>query len=283
MNNRALTLSLVMAVIAVFFVSSYVTSIEEEAKKKFGTEVLVIKAKKDIKEMETLTENVIELERVPKRFLEPSAVYFEKKEADQDTSAGLRALAGRIAIVPIKKGEQISGNKVSDPGMRTGLSPQVAPGRRAISVPISEVTGLSKLVKPGDRIDLIAVIDTDGKKENRIAKTILQDVVVLSTGRNVTSNIARSVEPDPFNGKDRIKNLTEDPNFNTVTLEVEPLQVQMLALILNNGDNALTLSLRNNDDSERVQTPVTNVRDVLGSDLQRLPSAAPQLGGGIRR
>lgn len=282
MNNRALTFSLLMACVAVFFVMSYVESIEDEAKKKFGTEVLVIKAKRDIKEMETINESALELERVPKRFLEPSAIYFEKKEEDQDTSNGLRALAGRVAIVPVKKGEQISGNKISDPGMRTGLSPQVAPGRRAVSVPISEVSGLSKLVKPGDRVDLIAVIDTDGKKENRIAKTIMQDVVVLSTGRNVTSNVARTVEPDLYGGKDRVKNLTEDPNFNTVTLEVEPLQAQMLALVLNNGDNALTLSLRNNDDSDRLQTPVTSVRDVLGVETQRLPSAAPGVGG-IRR
>ena len=36
MDNRALTLSVVMAILAVFFVQSYVSSIEEETRKKFG-------------------------------------------------------------------------------------------------------------------------------------------------------------------------------------------------------------------------------------------------------
>src|SRR5262249_14988078 len=50
MNNRVVTLSLFMAAAAVFMVSSYVNSIEDESRKKFGTEVLVVKAKRDIKE-----------------------------------------------------------------------------------------------------------------------------------------------------------------------------------------------------------------------------------------
>ncbi|MEK6705151.1 MAG: Flp pilus assembly protein CpaB, partial [Bdellovibrionota bacterium] len=74
MNNRVLTLSLVMALIAVYFVYSFVTGIEEEAKKKFGTEVLVVTAKKDIKEMDTIKETLLELKEVPKRYIEPAAV-----------------------------------------------------------------------------------------------------------------------------------------------------------------------------------------------------------------
>jgi pilus assembly protein CpaB len=273
MNNKALTLSLVMAVLAVFFVSSYVTSIEEDAKKKFGTEILVIKAKKDIKEMETITENVLYYDKVPKNFLEPAAISFEKDTEDKETSRGLKSLAGTIALVPIKKNEQVTFNKLTDPGMRTGLAPQVAPGRRAFAIPVNEISGISKLVKPGDRVDLIVVIDVDGKKENRIAKTVLQDVVVLSTGRSVTNNVARWVEADQFGGKDKVRSLVEDASFGTVTLEVEPTQAQALALVLANGDNTLSLSLRNNDDADRQPLNSTTVRDLLGADIQRIPAA----------
>lgn len=276
MNNKALTLSLVMAVIAVFFVQSYVQSIEDEARKKFGTEVLVLKAKGNIKEMDTINDTMFETALIPKRFLEPAAVYWDTRseEGNKDVTRDRRALVGSVAQVPIKKGEQITRNKITEPGIRTGLSPQVTPGRRAVAIPVTETSGVAKLVKPGDRIDLIAVLDLGGGKENKVAKTVLQDVVVLSTGRNVTNNAARVLEQDTPGGKERIRSLAEDATFTTVTLEVTPEQAQTLALIQGGGDNALSISLRNNDDTERTSLNSTVFQDVLGADAARVRAPA---------
>lgn len=273
MNNKALTLSIGMALLGFFFVSSYVTSIEDEAKKKFGTEILVVKAKQFIREQDTLTANMLEYVLIPKRFLEPAAVYFEKKEEDKETAKGLKDLEGSVAVVPIKKGEQLTYNKLTTPSVRTGLAPQIAPGRRAISIPVNEVSGVSKLVKPGDRIDLIAVMDLGGGKENKISKTILQDVVVLAVGRNVTNNVARLIEIDPYSGKEKIKSLSEDASFGAVTLEVEPGQAQVMALVMANAENAVTISLRNNDDTDRVTIGATTAADILGADAARVQRA----------
>ncbi len=92
MNNKAFTLSLVMAVLAVFFVSSYVTSIEDATKVKFGTDVLVVVAKRDIKEMETLNDTTWEFQTMPKMYVEPTAVFFEgKKPTDDKVTDSLRA------------------------------------------------------------------------------------------------------------------------------------------------------------------------------------------------
>jgi pilus assembly protein CpaB len=271
MNNRALTLSLVMAVVAVFFVQSYVTSIEDDAKKKFGTEVLVIEAKRDIKEAETMNETMVELVRVPKRFLEPAAISFEKRDEDKETSRGLKSLAGMVAVVPIKKGEQVTFNKMVEPGIRTGLAPQISPGKRAIAIPVSETSGVAKLVKPGDRVDMIAVLDMGGGKEGKIAKTVLQDVVVLAVGRNVSGNVARVLDADPFGGKDKVRSLAEDYSFASVTLEVDPAQAEQIALIMNSGDNAMDLSLRNNDDSDRQNLNSVSYLEILGADINKIP------------
>ncbi|MBC7691388.1 MAG: Flp pilus assembly protein CpaB [Methylotenera sp.] len=268
MNNKALTLSLFIGAFAVFMVQSYVGSKEEEAKKKFGTEVLVVKAKRDIKEQETINETALELALIPKTFLEPASVSFEKTEADKETNRSLKSLSGTIALVAIRKGEQITYNKMTEPGIRTGLSPQVAPGRRAVSIPVNETSGVAKLVKPGDRVDLIAVLDMGGGKENKIAKTIFQDVVVLAVGRNVTNNVARVVEMD--GNREKVKPLSEDFSFTSVTLEVEPAQAQTLALVMANGENAITLSLRNNDDTERVGLSSSMAGDVLGTEAARV-------------
>ena len=274
MNNKALTLSLGMALIASFFVYSYVSSIEDEARKKFGTEVLVLKAKSNINENDTINETMVEFALIPKRFLEPAAVSWETREENKETTLGKKALAGAVAIIPIKKGEQITYNKVTEPSVRTGLAPQIAPGRRAIAIGVNENTGVSKLIKPGDRVDLIAVIDLGGGKDNKMAKTILPNVVVLSTGKSVANNVARVIEPDPYGGKDRIRNLASDTSFNTVTLEVEPLQAQTVALIMSNGDAALSLSLRNNDDTERTNVTATVFQDVLGTDAGKIRTPA---------
>lgn len=279
MNNKALTLSLVMAVIAVFFVQSYVSSIEEEAQRKFGTEVLVIKAKTDIKEQQTLNETMLELSTIPKRFLEPAAISFEKREPDEESTKSLKGLSGTVALVPIRKGEQITFNKLTEPSVRTGLAPQIAPGRRAISVPVNDVSGVSKLVKPGDRVDLIAIVDLGGGKENKIAKTILQDVVVLAVGQNVTNNTARLVELDPASGREKVKSLTTDTSYGSVTIEVEPSQAQMIALVAANSENTMVLSLRNNDDTDHMGVGATTLTDVLGADaarMQRLPAGRRQ-------
>lgn len=281
MNNKALTLSLIMSVLAVLFVQSYVNSIEEEARKKHGTEVLAVVAKRDIKEMEMISENMLELKEIPKRYLEPSAISQDKKESNHENQTNnqtIKNLAGMIAIVPIRKYEQLSYNKVADPSIRTGLSPQITPGRRAIAIPVSEFSGVAKLIKPGDRIDLIAVIDTGGGKENKISKTILQDVAVLSIGRYITNNVARVVEVDPSGGKEKTRSLAEDFSFSSVTLEVEPAQAQLLALIMNSGENSYVLTLRNNDDLEKINIPSIMIGDIIGVDASRLKNS----GGAAR-
>jgi len=270
MNSRALVISLVMSVVAVFFVRSYVESIEEESNRKYGTQLLVMVAKTDIKEMETLTEKSLEYKEIPKRFLEPAAVSADPREKDEDARGkDLRKFAGSIAVVPIKKGEQVTLNKITEPSVRTGLSPQIAPGRRAVSISVNDLTGVAKLVKPGDRVDVVGVIDIGLGKENKYARTFLQDVVILATGRNVTNNPARTVETDPFSGKEKIKSLSEDLSFNNVTIEVDSNQAQMLALLQSSNEAVLFLSLRHNDDSERVNTAPLTYRDLLPPDLIR--------------
>ncbi len=273
MNNRAMTMALLIAAIAVFLVSSWVGDVEDRAKTRYGTKILILKAKTDIKETQTITEEMLQLDEIPKTFKEPSAIVFERpmkegSEDDEETKKSLRTIVGTVAIVPIKKGEQITYNKITEPGIRTGLAPQVAPGRRAIAMTVSNQSSVSKLIKPGDRIDVIAVLDMGGGKEGKISKTILQDVVVLSVGQNVTNNIPRKIEMD--GNKANYKSLNEDSSYDTVTIEVEPEQAQVVALVAGNGENALTLVLRNNDDTERKNFGSTMMSDILGGDAGRI-------------
>jgi pilus assembly protein CpaB len=99
-----------------------------------------------------------------------------------------------------------------------------------MSVLVDEISSVSKLLKPGDRVDLISVIDVGsnaGGRENKIAKTLLQDVVILAVGRNVTNNLARKVDFDPQNGKTRVKSLVDFDGYSSITIEVDPNQAQL--------------------------------------------------------
>ena len=87
MNNKVFTLSLVIAVFAVFMVQSYVSSIEDAAKKKYGSEILVVVAKTDIAEMATIDETMLELKPFPKAFLEPNAFSFSGKGDEKEGSS----------------------------------------------------------------------------------------------------------------------------------------------------------------------------------------------------
>jgi pilus assembly protein CpaB len=283
MNSKAMTLSVLMAGIAVFFVMSSVSSIEEEAKRKFGDDVTVLVAKQDIKEMDTIVDGMIEARVVPRRFVEPAAIAFNTlvKSDSPDYAMETKRIIGNIAIVPIKQGEQLSLNKITEPSMRTGLAPQVTPGKRAIAISVDETASVSKLIKPGDRVDVIAVVDVGGGaggRDTKIAKTIMQDVVILAVGRNITNNLARKIDIDSGTGKAKIRSLTEYDGYSSVTVEVDPAQAQLVAAITAGSGNRLVMTLRNNDDTDRTALNGSRAVDALNDGI-RVPAQTTGNGG----
>jgi len=269
MNNRAVTLSMLIAVFAVVLMNNYISGVEESAQRKFGVEVTVLVAKKDIPEMSTIDESSFAVEVLPKKFVQPSAISFDEPIDKQKMRNIHRDLVGTVAVVPIKKGEQITANKISEPSIRTGLSPQISPGKRAVAIPVDEFTGVAKLIKPGDHIDLIAILPVpDGKPGAKVARTVLQDVSVLAVGRYVSGNIGRKVK-ESSKGNERVKSLETYDGFISVTVELPPPQAQLVGLLINDRSSRLMLTLRNSDDSEK-----PSLSDVFNGDIseQRRPA-----------
>lgn len=251
MNSRAFTLSLVIAGIAVFMVQSYISGREAQFVQEYGNSVPVVVAKTDIKELELIDDRKVQIETVPQKFKLPGA--FTKIEELYNT----------IASVPIKKGEQITNPRITYPGSRSGLSRQVSIGKRAFSLQVSEGQAVSKLIKPGDRVDVLTMVDyAGGRKEMIKVKTVLQDVYVLATGLNVTKEIP--LVGMKVDKEIRMMNLNNYTNFNTVTLELTPYEVQKIIFLLTAGN--VYLSLRNNDDKKLESISATKLYDVLGDD-----------------
>jgi pilus assembly protein CpaB len=252
MNSRAFTLSLVIAGIAMFMVYSYIDGRESQFVVEYGNPSPVVVAKVDIAELELIDDRKIQVLNVPNKFQMPG--HFKKVEELYNT----------IAAVPIKQGEQITKPRITYPGARSGLSRQVSIGKRAMSLQLSDSQMVSKLIKPGDRVDVLSSIDySGGKKEKIVVKTVLQDVLVLATGLSVTNSI-------PMVGlqvAEEIKklNLNNYTSFNTVTLELSPFEVQKMVFLLNSGSSPF-LSLRNNDDKSSERLSSTGLFDVMGED-----------------
>ncbi len=262
MNNKAFTMSFGIALMAVLMVNSYVETNLERQKEKFGQMVTVVVAKSNIKELEVLDQTNLKTVDMPKRFVQPGA---GKKIKDFE---------GGLAIAPVQKGEQLTRTKVTVVGSRTGLSRQVSVGMRAVTVRVNDVSGVSRLIKPGDRVDVLALVDM-GKGDIKLveAKTVLQDVLILATGKLITNTVPGILESEPYRkGKrsKKISNLTEYTSYNSVTLEVDPVDMQKLVFI-ENKLNGVFLSLRNNDDNQKSNLDTVTVADILGknSKLQR--------------
>ena len=262
-KNETLTLwiSVAAGIFAAFLVFSYTQEKTKEISKVFGVQTSVVVATISINEMQTVQENMVELVQIPEKFVQPG---YARQIED---------VVGLVALAPINKGEQMLNNKVILPGPETGLSLQVSPGKRAISIPVTEQRAVSRLLKPGDRVDMVVAIDLNtGMSQKRYIKTLLQDVVILATGLSVVNELPRIHEE--IGGEDYIKNLRTETDFRTVTIEASPEDTQKIIYLLSTDAESIFFTLRHPSDNSFLALKQTELADVLGGGIRRQPAQA---------
>ncbi len=267
-QSRAFLVSLIFAGVAMLLVYFYISEKEAAIKAEFGTDVAVVVAARDINEFEQIQANMVTTQVVPKKFAQPGS----------NSDPGVFLTSGSVAAAPIRKGEQILLTKVLLKGAETGLSTQVGVTKRALSVPVNEVTGVTKLLKPGDRVDIVSNVpyqNKTGGQESEV-KTILQDINVLAVGEVIQNQIPSVFEEDPLTATKRAVNLRGSRAFNTVTIEVSPLEAQSLIFVIQSGAE-LFLTLRNPIDRQVSSIPTTTVDEVLGENSRKARGGARSL------
>src|SRR6478735_1429113 len=168
-----------------------------------------------------------------------------------DGEADMTKLLGTVVRNPITAGEPVTQGSLVSPGDRGFLAAALGPGMRAITVPVSEKTGVGGFIFPGDRVDLMltqAVSGSDGGAELKTTETILRNLRVLATDKSTESTT----------GEDG-KTVVND--FSTVTLEVTPRIAEKISVAQTIG--MLSLSLRSIADNQ--------------SDLERAIAAGADL------
>lgn len=84
-----------------------------------------------------------------------------------------------------------------------GFSARLKDGRRAVTIPVDELSSVSGLLQPGDLIDLYVSFDHQGSP---VTLPLLQGMRVLATGRQVDAQLSDLPQP-------------ADRNFSTLTLD----------------------------------------------------------------
>jgi len=126
-----------------------------------------------------------------------------------------------------------------------GLSAKIPDGMRATAVKTNEVTNIAGFIFPGSHVDVLVTLKPDNNASSTETRTVLQNVLVLSTGTKI--------DPDP-NGKPE--------NVNVITLLVTPEQSEKLALAQNQG--TIHFVLRNGGDSANAEVPPVDMAGLTG-------------------
>jgi pilus assembly protein CpaB len=164
--------------------------------------------------------------------------YYVEGQPDSDP----KKLLGTVVRYAITAGQPITRGALVGPQDRGFLAAALAPGMRAITVPVNVSSSVAGFVFPGDHIDLVLTQQVQGGGEGpalKVAETILRNLRVLATDQRITDK--------DDDGKTQVR------TFSNVTLEVTPRIAEKIAVAQSLG--ALSLSLRsiadNSADLER--------------------------------
>lgn len=181
-----------------------------------------------------ITADAISFQDWPKELVQDA--YFLDGQAD------MSKLLGTVVRYPVTAGQPLTQGALVAPGDRGFLAAALGPGMRAITIPVSDTSGVGGFVFPGDRVDLMLTqsVKSAGDQELKASETILRNLRVLATDQATSTEIV--------DGKSVVR------NSRTVTLEVTPRIAEKISVAETVGQ--LSLSLRpladNQADFERV-------------------------------
>lgn len=176
-----------------------------------------------------ITADSVSYQQWPKEMIQDA--YYIDGESD------MNKLLGTVVRYPVTAGQPVTQGALVKPGDRGFLAAALGPGMRAVTVSVSQKTGVAGFIFPGDHVDLVLtqnIKPTDGGDPLRASETFLRNVRVLATDQQT--------ETETENGKTVVK------TARTVTLEVTPKIAEKIAVAETVG--TLSLSLRSLADSQ---------------------------------
>ncbi|MEZ5687554.1 MAG: Flp pilus assembly protein CpaB [Caenibius sp.] len=238
-NLIILAIAIGLGLIAVVLANAYFSGMEKQQARLAEEQQLarIVVATQPLEFGSPLTKENLTLKNWPANSV-PVGAFTDLQAALQD---------GRVALRPIVPGEPVLADKVSGAGGRAVLASNLPEGMRAVSIPISAVSGVSGFARPGDTVDILLTrkIPGDGAgNEDMMSDVVLDNVQLLAIDQSA-------------NEKD-----TGAKVGKTATVQVDLLGAQKLAIATNVG--TLSLALRNVENQLPAYGPTVTTRDLGG-------------------
>jgi pilus assembly protein CpaB len=197
----------------------------------------------------------------PEQFVRHSGVALKiKPELDEEARAEVYGAAMRVDVPP---GGPVLRSDIVTPGAREFLNVVLAPGARAIAIPVATSGAGTGLLHPGDRVDVILTQTFKGEQtpltRRSVGETVVENLRVLAIDAPDTKST------NPGNGIGR-----------AVTLEVMPAQAEKVNVAIELGK--LSLVLRGTSAmQEAIAGPMG-----LGTDVPIKPTWASDVSPALR-
>lgn len=189
--------------------------------------------------------------RVPEKDVPKAAILDQKMAID------------RPLLFPVGANEAIISNKVASAAGAEGLPALIDLGKRAVSVPITDASGVAGMIQPRAHVDVL--FTRPGSMSEAVTTTILEDIVVLAMGR--TTEVA--------NSSGAAVSTTPRPTTQAATLLVTPEQARKLELAKNQGK--ISLALRNPLDHSSAKDQSATTSDQLYAGFHPKQNTTPNL------
>ncbi|MDR5658930.1 Flp pilus assembly protein CpaB [Serpentinicella sp. ANB-PHB4] len=180
-NKVVFLLAIVFGLATALMTFSYLNNLKQSVDNTEYIEIIV--AKENIQERTVVTMNMIERKTIPVQYM----------DSNQITSS--KEVVGKITLTTLSKGQSIFQSHIIEKGdYKEGLAYMIPQGKRAMSVPVDEVSGVSGLIKPGNKVDVITTIAIGEEVQVPHSVVVLQNIEVLAIGRDLNIKVGENAQ-----------------------------------------------------------------------------------------
>lgn len=172
------------------------------------------------------------------------AVPLESAPEDAITDRG--QYLDRVLKVRALPGDWITMSKLSEPG-ESGLSTQIPPGMRVVTISVNQTTSHSGMMLPGNRVDVMLTYQSRSEQgTTERTRTVLQYIEIFAVDKLI----------------DGAKTNINEANARNVSVLVTPEQAHLLLLAGKKGE--IHLALRSNQDKEHIDDLAVSATELEG-------------------
>lgn len=255
---------LLFAVLAAVLVQMMLGGNKKQQAAQAAKTVQILVASKDIKMGDVFGTTNVKWQTWPEATVLPTAI---RREGEAKAEEALKGKSRR----DVQSGEPLSKAMLVDDTGTSFIAAALDPGKRAVSIRVTAQSGLSGLVGPGDRVDVLLTGDVRLPSDEKLKESSLGVVNRLESQTLIENVRVLAV--------DQATTRPSDPKVvKTVTVEVTPKDAERLVLGSKMGE--LTLSLRGAEPADAKKTEVAMTDTSVTTTDVRVSRVMQELLGG---